>query len=238
MAAIEVRDLTRSYRRGEATVVRALDGVTVSIDAGEFVSVVGRAGSGKTTFLHCLGLLVRPISGQVLVEGVDTAAMTDARMAAFRGRRIGFVLRDRNLLPGLTALENVMLPLRYGPFSPGARARAQDLLDLVGLGNHLHHRPSQLSVGQAQRVAIARAMIKSPTVVLADEPTGELDDATSDELLHLMQEVNQVSGVAFVVATQDPDVASRMDRVIRIRDGQVASDERLRVGLDRIRKLK
>lgn len=234
MAAIEVRDLTRKYRQGEANMVQALDGVTLSVDAGEFVSIVGRSGSGKTTFLHCIGLLLRPTSGQVTIDGIDTTALTDGQRADFRGRRIGFVFRDQNLFPTLTALQNVMLPLRYGRIGSGGKKRARELLDLVGLGDHMHHRPDQLTVGQSQRVAIARALIKAPTLVLADEPTGELDNESSDELLYLLQQLNRTSGVTFIVATHDVDVATCTDRMIRLSDGQVGADERLRVARGRL----
>lgn len=228
MAAIEVRDLAKKYRQGEPGAVVALDRVTLSIEPGAFVSVVGRAGSGKTTLLHCLGLLLRPTTGQVVIDGIDAAGLTDGQRADLRGRRIGFVLRDPSLLPALDVLENVMLPLRYGRIGRGAKQRARHLLDLVGIAECERHRPEQLTPGQAQRAAIARALIKAPAVVLADEPTGEVDDQTSDELLYLMQQLNRMSGVTFVVATQDVDVASCMDRRIRLSDGRVTADERLR----------
>jgi ABC-type lipoprotein export system ATPase subunit len=232
MAAIEVRGLGVRYRQGQPNAVQALDGVTVSVQAGEFVSVLGRAGSGKTTLLHCVGLLLRPTSGLVVIDGLDTSALSDGQRAELRGRRIGFVLRDRNLLPGLTVLENVLLPLRYAGLAALGRAgsaRARDLLDLVGVADQARARPDQLTMAQAQRAAIARALVQAPTLVLADEPTGELDDESSDELLYLMQQVNRMSDVTFIVATQDRDVASCMDRMIRIGGGRVLSDERLRV---------
>jgi putative ABC transport system ATP-binding protein len=228
VAAIEVRDLTKRYRQGEPNEVLALGGVTLSVQAGEFVSVAGRSGSGKTTLLHCMGLLVRPTSGQVVIDGIDTAALTDAQRAAIRGGRVGFVLQDRGLLPTLTALENVMLPLRYARIGRGGKTRARELLDLVGLADQARRRPDQLTAGQAQRVAIARAMIRAPAVVLADEPTGEVDDEASDELLYLMQQLSRVSGVACVIATHDADVAFCMDRVIRVSGGRVVSDRRTR----------
>jgi len=238
VAAVEVRDLTRKYRQGNDSLVRALDGVTLSVDPGEFVSVVGRSGSGKTTFLHCVGLLLRPTTGQVIVDGVDTTALTDGQRADFRGRQIGFVFRHQGLLPTLTALQNVMLPLRYGPIGTGGKKRARELLDIVGVGDLMHHRPGQLTVGQSQRVAIARAFIKAPTLVLADEPTGEVDNETSDELLFLMQQLNRTSGVTFIIATHDVDVATCMDRVIRLSDGQVGADERLRVARGRVSSIR
>jgi ABC-type lipoprotein export system ATPase subunit len=220
------------YRQGQPNAVQALDDVTISVQAGEFVSVLGRAGSGKTTLLHCVGLLLRPTSGLVVIDGLDTSTLGDGQRAELRGRRIGFVLRDRNLLPGLTVLENVLLPLRYAGLAAlgrAGRARARDLLDLVGLADHARARPDQLTMAQAQRAAIARALVLAPTLVLADEPTGEVDDESSDELLYLMQQVNRMSDVTFVVATQDRDVASCMDRMIRIGRGRVLSDERPRV---------
>jgi ABC-type lipoprotein export system ATPase subunit len=238
VAAIEVSDLTKRYRLGSAHVVQALDRVTLSIQPGELVGVAGRSGSGKTTLLHAIGLLVRPTAGQVVIDGVDAGAMTDGRRAALRGRRIGFVLPRRNLVPNLTVLENVMLPLRYGWIDRGARSRARDLLDLVGLGDHLRLSPDQLAAGQAQRVAIARAMIRQPGVVLVDEPTAELDGSTSEALMQLVQEINRMSGVTFVVATHDGDVAACADRVIRLADGRVVADERSRLGLDQLRGIR
>jgi len=180
-----------------------------------------------------VGLLLRPTIGQVLIDGVDTTALTDGQRADFRGRRIGFVFRHQSLLPTLTALQNVMLPLRYGPIGTGGKKRARELLDIVGLGDLMHHRPGQLTMAESQRVAIARALIKAPTLVVADEPTGEVDNETSDELLFLMQQLNRTSGVTFIIATHDVDVATCMDRVIRLSDGQVGADERLRVARGR-----
>jgi ABC-type lipoprotein export system ATPase subunit len=235
---IEVSDLTKKYRLGDSHAVQALDRVTFGLQPGELVSVTGRAGSGKTTLLHAIGLLVRPTTGRVVVDGVDTGALTDGRRTHLRGRRIGFVLPRRNLLPTLTALENVLLPLRYAWIDRGARSRARDLLDLVGLGDQPRLGADQLSAGQAQRVAIARALIRQPGVVLADEPTGELDSRASGELLDLVREINRMSGVTFVIATHDGDVASCADRVIRLVDGRVVSDERPRMGLDHLRGIR
>jgi len=168
---IEIQELTKHYRQGR-TVVRALDGVNLTIDAGEFVSVVGRSGSGKTTLLDSLGLLVQPTSGRIVIDGVDTSRLKDNHKARLRSDKIGFVFQEYNLLPVLDALENVMLPLRYAARPKGDREWAKALLRSVGLEDRMHHRPDQLSGGQQQRVAIARALANRPSVVLADEPTG------------------------------------------------------------------
>jgi putative ABC transport system ATP-binding protein len=227
MPAIEVRGLTKRYRPGEESAVTALDDVSLTIQAGEFVSLVGRSGSGKTTLVHAMGLLLRPTSGQVLVDGIDTSELTDGERAELRGRRIGFVFEDRNLVAGLTVLENVVLPLRYEGFGRGGRKRARELLDTVGIGDRADDRPDGLTPGQAQRAALARALIKAPSLVLADEPTGAVDDETSDELLYVMQQINRTRSVTFVVATQDVDVASCLDRMIRLGGGRVVSDKAL-----------
>ena len=175
MAHIELVDLTKIYRQGR-NVVRALDGVSLQIGAGEFVSVVGRSGSGKTTMLDLIGLLLRPTSGTVLVDGDDTARLNDGQRADLRGQRIGFIFQEYNLLPALNVLENVMLPLRYTRSQVGnGRARALELLEAVGLSDRIKHRPDELSGGQQQRVAIARALINRPAMVLGDEPTGSVD---------------------------------------------------------------
>lgn len=225
-AIVDVRALTKEYRRGEPNAVTALDGVTLSVQTGELVAVLGRAASGKTTLLHAMGLLLRPTSGQVVIGGLDTATLSEGQRADIRGRRVGLVLRDRNLVPALTVLENVLLPLRYPRVWVGraAKDRARDLLDLVGLGDRIHDRPDQLTADLAQRAAIARALVRSPTVVLADEPTGQVGSETSDELLALVRQVNELSHVAFVVATSDVEVASRMDRTIHLGDGRVMGD--------------
>lgn len=238
MAAIEIRGLTLTYRQSQANPVPALDSISLGFQAGEFVSLVGRAGSGKTSVLHCMGLLLRPTSGQVIIDGIDTGPLTDGQRAILRGRRIGFVFKDRNLLPTLTVLENVLLPLRYAGLpaaGKGGRKRAGDLLDLVGLADRMQDFPAQLTAGQAQRAAIARALVKEPSLVLADEPTGEVDNETSDELLYLMQQLNRVSDVTFVVATHDVEVGSCMDRMIRISDGHVVADARLQVERESLR---
>jgi ABC-type lipoprotein export system ATPase subunit len=227
MAAIELTDLTKHYKQGK-NVVKALDGVCLSIQSGEFAAVVGRSGSGKTTLLDLLGLLLRPTAGKILIDGVDTGTLRDGDRATMRGERIGFIFQEFNLLPTLSAIENVMLPLRYRRGKdPDGRARAMRLLEEVDLADRVEHKPSELSGGQAQRVAIARSLINNPALVLGDEPTGEVDSETSSQLIDLMRRMNRERGVTFVIVTHDMEIANRTDRIIRLKDGKVLSDERI-----------
>ena len=227
MADIEMVNLTKHYVQAKQ-LIPALDGVSLKIYGGEFISVVGRSGSGKTTLLDLAGLLLRPTAGTILIDGVDSAALSDRRRADMRARQIGFVFQEYNLLPSLSVLENVLLPLRYAKGDDASgRDRARRLLTSVGLENRLTHRPDQLSGGQQQRVAIARALVNRPALVLADEPTGAVDTQTSDDLVGLMRRLNREEGVTFVIVTHDVDVAARTDRVVRLQDGRVISDESL-----------
>jgi lipoprotein-releasing system ATP-binding protein len=226
MANIELKDLTKIYGKGDRE-VRAVDGLSLSINDGEFVSMVGRSGSGKTTTLDCLGLLLRPTSGKIVIDGVDTSTLSNGKQAEFRSKKIGFIFQGFNLLPSLNALDNVMLPLRYsGGDKKAARRRAEDLFEEIGMADRMHHRPTQLAGGEQQRVAIARALINQPTLVLGDEPTGEVDTETSQKLIALMRRLNRETGVTFILVTHDLDLASRTDRVVRLKDGHVLSDER------------
>jgi ABC-type lipoprotein export system ATPase subunit len=228
MANVELVDLTKHYKQGK-TVVRALDGVTLSVEAGEFVSVMGRSGSGKTTLLDLVGLLLRPTSGKVLIDGADTSRLSDGKRADMRGARIGFIFQEYNLLPGLNVMENVLLPLRYVKSRVGdGKTRARDLLQVVGLGDRVRHRPDELSGGEQQRVAIARSLINRPALVLGDEPMGAVDSQTSMELLALMRQMNREENATFMIVSHDLELASRADRMIRLKDGRVISDEMLR----------
>lgn len=219
------RDLVKVYRRG-TTEVRAVDGVSLEVPRGEMLAIMGRSGSGKTTLLDLLGCLMRPTSGQLEVDGRSVAGASDADLATIRRERIGFVFQEFNLIPTLTALENILLPLRYGPGRADGRERALALLERVGLAERATHRPSELSGGEQQRVAIARALVNEPAVVLADEPTGELDSTTSDQILDSLRELNRERGVTLVVVTHDPGVAGRADRIVRMSDGRIVADER------------
>ena len=228
MANLELIELTKHYRQGKET-VRALDGVSLRIEAGEFVSVVGRSGSGKTTFLDLVGLLLRPTSGSIRIDGIDTAGLKDGQRADLRGDKLGFIFQDYNLLQTLSAVENVMLPLRYNKAKrEGGRERALELLAEVGLTDRASHRPNELSGGQQQRVAVARAFINQPQLVLGDEPTGNLDSQLAQELIALMRKMNRERGVTFVIVTHDMEIAQQTDRIIRLKDGKVISDEPVR----------
>lgn len=221
---IEINQLTKHYKQG-TNVVRALDGVSLTIEQGEFVAVVGRSGSGKTTMLDSLGLLLKPTSGTVLIDGSDTSRLKDNQKARMRGEKIGFIFQEYNLLPTFTALENVMLPLRYASKPKGDRAWAEELMAEVGLEDRMHHRPDRMSGGQQQRVAIARSLVNRPSLVLGDEPTGAVDTETSDQLAGIMRRMNEQHDVTFVIVTHDLDLAAKTDRIIRLKDGRVLSDE-------------
>jgi putative ABC transport system ATP-binding protein len=221
---IEVRDLRKTYRMGEID-VPALRGLSFSIQRGEFVAIMGPSGSGKSTLMNLLGCLDTPSGGRYLLDGLPVDQLDRNLLAAVRNRKIGFVFQQFNLLARQTALENVALPLVYLGGVPGEErhARAQQMLELVGMGDRLHHRPQELSGGQQQRVAIARALITEPALLLADEPTGNLDSHTSSDILALFEELNQ-QGITIVLVTHDADIAAHAARVLAVHDGLLASD--------------
>jgi len=222
---IETRGLTRHYPAGEGTVT-ALQDVDLDIEAGGFVAAMGPSGSGKSTFLNLVGCLDRPTRGQYRLMGEDTAALSPDRLAELRSRRLGFVFQSFNLMPRTDALGNVELPMIYrGVARRARRDRAAEALALVGLGDRMHHRPTQLSGGQQQRVAIARALVNGPDLLLADEPTGALDSWTGLEIMALFQGLNR-AGVAVLMVTHDPEVAAFAARTLRFRDGRLVSDTR------------
>lgn len=226
MAAVRLEDLRKHYKRG-SEVIRALDGVTLDIGKGEFVAVVGRSGSGKTTMLDLVGLLLRPTSGRLLIDEVDTTKLSDRERAHMRSEKVGFVFQEYNLLPTMNVVENVMLPLRYSKTKVGGRERALELLERVELTDRIKHRPSELSGGQQQRVAIARSMINRPSLILLDEPTGAVDTETAEQLVVLLKRLNKEDQVTIIVVTHDLDVASQARRNIRLKDGKVLADERV-----------
>jgi putative ABC transport system ATP-binding protein len=230
MPVISVRDLVKTYVVGEVT-VRALRGANMDVEAGEFVAVTGPSGSGKSTLMHILGCLDRPTSGQYFLDGRDVSRMSKDELAAVRNRKIGFVFQGFNLLSRTTALDNVELPLLYNGGSRMKSAerhkRAIDALNAVGLGERQHHYPNQLSGGQQQRVAIARALINQPSIILADEPTGNLDTRTSIEVMGIFQRLNIERGITIVLITHEVDIAEYGTRLVRFRDGKIQVDQKI-----------
>ena len=222
---IETQGLNKIYDLGE-TKVHALAEVSVKIDHGEFVSIMGPSGSGKSTFMNVIGCLDEPTSGRYLLEGRDIGGLNRDQLAEIRNEKIGFVFQGFNLLPRTSALENVELPLLYKNVSPKERTRrAKAALKILGLEGREHHHPNQLSGGQQQRVAIARALVNNPPLILADEPTGNLDTKTSVEIMELLVQLNRDSHISIVLVTHEPDVAQFSKRIIRFKDGRVVSDE-------------
>ncbi len=224
MSMIELQKVSRVYTT-LASQVRALNEVDLSVEAGEYLAIMGSSGSGKSTLMNILGCLDRPTSGRYLLAGQGVDSLEDDDLAAVRNRRIGFVFQSFNLLPRRSALENVELPLLYANLEPGPRrSRAREALVRVGLADRMDHRPNELSGGQCQRVAIARALVNRPSLLLADEPTGNLDSVTSEEIMQLLDELND-AGTTILLVTHETDVAEHARRAIHLRDGRVIRDE-------------
>jgi len=214
--------VSKIYGKGEAE-VRALDGVDLSINDGEFVAIMGPSGSGKSTLMNTLGCLDRPTSGEYILDGEAVASLKDDQLADIRNRKVGFVFQSFNLLSRQTAITNVELPLRYSSKSNGRKQRAMDALKAVGLQDRMTHRPYELSGGQQQRVAIARAIVNNPAIIMADEPTGNLDSKVGKEIMNLLLTLNKESGTTLIIITHDPTIAEQTQRVIRLRDGLLES---------------
>ncbi len=223
--AVSVTDVRKDYVMSGET-VHALRGVSFDVPEGDYVSIMGHSGSGKSTLLNILGCLDRLSSGRFMLSDVDVSKMSDDELAEIRSTRIGFIFQSYNLLPALTVVENIQVPLYYSyRINAETQRRCVEMAELVGLGNRLNHRPTQLSGGQQQRVAIARSLINDPKFILADEPTGNLDTATTGEILDLLDRLNQ-EGRTIIMVTHEPDVAERTKRSIYLRDGNIISDER------------
>ena len=224
--AVEAIDVTRSYELEGGVVVNALSGVSLRIDTGEYAAIIGPSGSGKSTLMHLLGCLDRPTTGALRIAGADVSSLDDTQLAQLRNETVGFVFQSFQLLPRISATANVAMPLVYRGTARAERIeRARAALESVGLGHRLDHRPTQLSGGEQQRVAIARALVSQPTLLLADEPTGNLDTQSGVDVMRLLEQLNTDHGVAVILVTHDHEVAARARRRIRIRDGLIESDD-------------
>lgn len=229
MAIVQLTGVTKDYALGKVT-VPAVRGVTLSIEQGEFISIAGPSGSGKTTILNLIGCIDTPTAGTVTVAGEATGTLKDRDLTALRHAHIGFIFQSFNLVPVLNVYENVEFPLLLGKSTldkTERRRRVEELVDQVGLADHIRHRPNELSGGQRQRVAIARALVTHPSIVLADEPTANLDSKTSQQIIELMKRINAERGSTFIFSTHDPDIVSIADHVVRLLDGLVASEHRV-----------
>ncbi len=221
---IEANNLTKVYIMGDVE-VHALRGLSAKIYRGEVVAIMGPSGSGKSTLMNMIGCLDRPTSGEYLLDGELVSILKDDQLAEIRNRKVGFVFQSFNLLPRATALANVELPLRYSGMRRGRKDQARAALEMVGLGDRIHHRPNELSGGQQQRVAIARALVNEPAIILADEPTGNLDSKSGEEIMSLLLNLNQEQGTTLIIVTHDQEIADQTQRIVHIRDGVVVEDE-------------
>ena len=223
---IEIRGLTRIFQDGVE--IRALDGVDLDISKGEFIAIVGPSGSGKSTLLNQIGILDTPSSGTILLKGADITKMSDKERSRLRNQELGFIFQYHHLLPDFNALENVMMPLLInGIGSSKAKERASAMLEEVGLGDRMKHRPNQLSGGQNQRVAIARALVNGPSIVIGDEPTGNLDSRAGETIYELLRKLNREHNQTFILVTHDERMAARTDRIVRLVDGRIVEDKRV-----------
>jgi putative ABC transport system ATP-binding protein len=221
---VDARDLTKVYQMGDVE-VHALRGLSLKVRPGEVMSIMGPSGSGKSTLMNMLGALDRPSSGEYYLDGERVSELSDDQLADIRSRKVGFIFQTFNLLPRASAMANVDLPLRYAGMRSGRSAIAKEALEQVGLGDRIDHRPNELSGGQQQRVAIARALVNNPAIVMADEPTGNLDTKSGDEIMELLLGLNKERGVTLIIVTHDPEIAERTDRIVVIRDGVVETDK-------------
>ena len=221
---ISINNLTKVYSIGEIK-VHALRGVSLEIKRGELAAIMGPSGSGKSTLMNIIGCLDQPTSGTYQLDGIDIGGLSDNELAEIRNKKIGFVFQTFNLLPRTPAIEQVELPLIYSGETSNRRQRALEALEAVGLGDRIHHRPTELSGGQQQRVAIARAIVTNPSIILADEPTGNLDTRASEEIMAIFQRLNQEYEITVVFVTHEPDIALHTRRIIHVRDGRITSDE-------------